>query len=81
VRGLGFNNMLGHISYEIMLELCVLARNMSWFDGLVLIWLWHGVGSKLGGLKFNFLFAKKLVWLEYERGRDNPSRGSQRAEK
>ena len=32
------------------------------------------VGSNLGGLKFNFLFAKKLVWLEYERGRDNPSR-------
>jgi len=74
--------MLGHISYEIMLELCVLARNMSWPDGLVLIWLWLGVGSNLGGLKFNRLFAKKLVWLEYERGRDNPSRrGNQRAEK
>jgi len=25
------------------------------------------VGSNLGGLKFNFLFAKKLVWPEYER--------------
>jgi len=69
-----FNNMLGHISYDIILELCVLARNMSWPDGLLLIWLWHDVGSSLGGLKFNFLFAKKLVWPEYERGRDNPSR-------
>ena len=74
-----FNNMLGHIPYEIMLELCVLARNMSWPDGLVLIWLWQGVGLNLSGLKFSFLFAKKLVWLEYERGRDNPSRrGSQK---
>jgi len=45
--------MLGHILYEIRLELYVLARNMSWLDGLELIWLWHG------GLKFNFLFAKK----------------------
>ena len=71
--------MLGHISYDIILELYVLARNMSWPDGLVLIWLWNGVGLNLGGPKFNFLFAKKLVWLEYERGRDNP-RHSQGAE-
>jgi len=27
------------------------------------------MGSNLCGLKFNFLFAKKLVWFEYERGR------------
>jgi len=32
-----FNDMLGHISYEIMLELCVLARNISWPGGLALI--------------------------------------------
>ena len=32
---------------------------MSWPDGLELIWLRHGVGLNLGGLKFNFLFAKK----------------------
>jgi len=25
------------------------------------------VGSNLGGLKFNLLFAKNLVWPEYER--------------
>jgi len=29
--------MLGHIEYEIMLELYVLARNMGWPDGLELI--------------------------------------------
>jgi len=28
--------------YEIMLELCVLARNISWPGGLALIW--HGEG-------------------------------------
>jgi len=32
-----FNNMLSHISYEIMLELCVLVRNMSWLSGLALV--------------------------------------------
>ena len=61
--------MLGHILYEIRLELYVLARNMSWPDGLELIWLWHGVGSNLGGLKFNFLFAKKWcgwIWIGEE---------------
>jgi len=25
------------------------------------------VGLNLGGLKFNFIFAKRLVWPEYER--------------
>jgi len=29
--------MLGHTPYEIMLELYVLSRNMSWPDGLELI--------------------------------------------
>jgi len=53
--------MLGHTPYEIMLELYVLARNMSWPDGLELIWLWHGVGSNLGGLKFNFLSLVMLL--------------------
>jgi len=48
--------MLEHVSYVIILEWCVLARTMSWLDGLVLIWLWHGVGLNLGGLKFNSLF-------------------------
>jgi len=28
--------------YEIMLELCVLARNISWPGGLDLIWHWEG---------------------------------------
>jgi len=51
-----FSNMLEHVSYVIILEWCVLARTMSWLDGLVLIWLWHGVGLNLGGLKFNSLF-------------------------
>jgi len=27
--------MLEHVSYDIILELCELARNMSWPDGLV----------------------------------------------
>ena len=54
-----FSNMLEHVSYDIILELCVLARNVSWPNGLVLIWLSHGVGSNLGGLKFNFLFVNK----------------------
>jgi len=36
--------MLEHVSYDIILELCELARNMSGLDGLVLIWLWHGCG-------------------------------------
>jgi len=36
-----------HVSYDIILELCELARNMCWPDGLVLNWLWHGHGFKL----------------------------------
>jgi len=39
-----FNDMLGHILYEIMLELCVLARNISWPGGLALTWHWEGHG-------------------------------------
>jgi len=31
--------MLELVSRIIMLEWYLLARNMSWFDGLVLIWL------------------------------------------
>jgi len=57
--------MLGHTPYNIMLELYVLERNMSWPDGLELIWLWHGVGSNLCGLKFNFFLLKSCV-AEYE---------------
>jgi len=59
--------MLEHVSYDIILELCNLARNMSWPNGLVLIWHWLGEGLNLGELKFPFFFAKKLVWPEYER--------------
>jgi len=40
-------------------------RNMGWPDGLELILLWHGVGSNLGGLKFNFFLLKGCV-AEYE---------------
>jgi len=32
--------------YEIMLELCVLARNRSWLGGLALIWHGEGCGFK-----------------------------------
>ena len=32
---------------NMIIELCELIRNMIWFDGLVLIWLWHGCGFKL----------------------------------
>jgi len=42
--------MLEHVSYDIIRELCELARNMNWPDGLVLIWLWHGCGSTKGFL-------------------------------
>ena len=39
-----FNNMLKHVSYDIILELCELARNMSWLDlfsiDLALAWSW-----------------------------------------
>jgi len=37
-----FNNMMERISYVTILELCELARNMGWFDGLALNWLWCG---------------------------------------
>jgi len=40
--------MLGHVLYEIMLELCVLARNISWLSGLDLIWHWEGHGIEPG---------------------------------
>jgi len=32
--------------YEIMLELGVLARNISWLGGLALTWCWGGHGFK-----------------------------------
>ena len=32
--------------YEIMLELCVSARNISWPGGLALTWRWEGHGFK-----------------------------------
>ena len=32
--------------YEIMLELCVLARNISWPSGLTLTWRCEGHGFK-----------------------------------
>ena len=32
--------------YEIMLALCVLARNISWPGGLALTWHWEGHGFK-----------------------------------
>jgi len=61
--------MLGHTQYKIMFEMYVLARNMGWPDGLELILLWHGVGSNLGGLKFNFFLLKGCV-AEYEKMRE-----------
>ena len=57
--------MLEHVSHDIILELCELARNMSWPNGLVLIWL--GWGFKPWWTQICFLFAKKLVWHGYER--------------
>jgi len=48
-----------HISYDTMLELCELARNMSWLDGLALNWLWHGHGFKPWWWKFNSLISAK----------------------
>jgi len=59
VRGLGFESYVCQLCvfviivliicwatflHEIMLELCVLARNISWFGGLALIWHWEGHG-------------------------------------
>jgi len=55
--------MLEHVPYDIILELCELARNMSWLDGLVLIWLWHGHGFNLIGTNsILFLFLLKKNW-------------------
>jgi len=41
-----FNGMLGNILYEIMLELYVLVRTISWPGGLALTWHWEGHGFK-----------------------------------
>jgi len=52
--------MLERVLYDMILELGKLARNMSWSDGLVLIWLWHGHGFKPWWHKFNYLFLLKI---------------------
>jgi len=44
--------------YEIMLELCVLARNISWLGGLALTWRWERHGFNSWWHTFSFLFAK-----------------------
>jgi len=69
--------MLEHVSYDIILELCELARNMSWPDGLV-YWFGFGMvmGSNFGGANLIlFLFLLKKIGMEWiRRGGENPSR-------
>ena len=65
-----FNNMMEHVSYDTILELDELARNISWPDGLTLNWLWHGHGCKPWWRKFNSLFAKNWYGMNIKRWRE-----------
>ena len=47
-----FNNMLKHVSYDIILELCKLARNMSWPDGKVERTLAEGAAARRAENKY-----------------------------
>jgi len=60
VRGLGFESYVCQLCvvYEIMLELCVLARNINWLGDLALTWYWKGHGFKPLWVKYKSVCAR-----------------------
>jgi len=61
------------MSNNIIIELCELSRNMNWLDGLHWFDICMVVGSNLGRIKVNFIFAKILFGMEWK-GHRNPSK-------
>jgi len=39
---------------------------MNWYDGLALIWLWHGCGFKPWKTQIKLHFCYFWLWLEFE---------------